>query len=189
MSMSRNTQSGYLFDRNIRRLPVISWISGIGIYAFSLLLWHLFFADGLPLMLTFAIAFTAFTVHYTFGAIKSGAFTGSTYTCRDNMLTVTSGKQQYTFDLDKPFWLTKCTIRLYVGKGGYYDIPLIAVTPERLSSILPEFKGQAAFTKVFISGGILLPEETENWVLSKTGAQSISEHPKSMYFPGREVTR
>ena len=187
--MNAHCKRGYLFDRNIRCLPIISWISGMGITAFSIFLWYLVVYDDSLLVIPSATVFTAFNIFFIFRAIKSRDFTESTYTCRDHSAAVHSGKESWSFDLKEPFWLTKCSIRLYIGKGGYEDITVIAITPVRLDQILCDFTGEKAFTKVFQSGGILLPMEAEEWILRATGAKSVSTFPKSMYFQSGPSSR
>lgn len=180
--MTDNMLSGYLFDRNIRILPILSWISVMGITAFSIFLWYLVVYDDSLFVIPYAVIWTAFNGFFIFRAIKSRDFTESTYTCRDHSASVLSGKESWHFDLNNPFWLTKCTIRLYIGRGGHEDVTVIAITPVRLNRILSDFTGEKAFTRVFQSGGILLPLEAEDWILQSTGAKTVSVFPKSMYF-------
>ena len=90
--MNAHCKSGYLFDRNIRFLPIISWISGMGITAFSIFLWYLVVYDDSLLVIPYATVFTAFNIFFIFRAIKSRDFTESTYTCRDHSAAVLSGR-------------------------------------------------------------------------------------------------
>lgn len=183
--MRCTNMTGYLFDKEIRALPVFSAISltvgGLSCCA----LWYLVFfrENSFEFLAIIAGVWSFFWIMLTRYAIQSKHFVTTVYNCNGTAITLNSAKETYFFDLRNPFFLTSIPFRFYYGKG-YSEQLFLVISPKRIDQLTNDFVGSEPIVRICRNGGVVLPKEASIWLTEATGTNHISQYPRSMYFPG-----
>jgi len=177
--------SGYLFSKEMRMLPALSSISLALGFLFCVLLWYLFLfktAFAKPL-LGLALVWSLLWIVLLLSAIRSNLFIRMQYVCDGLEVSLINGKEQHSYNLENPFFLSAIPFRLYYGKG-YSECVYFVISPKRAEQLTDTFVGSVSFTKILQNGGVILPEEAQSWLIEITKLEAISAYPKSLYCSG-----